>query len=189
MSVSAETEESRAIVKRRRIGVMSAGAVVVVVLAAVLLTSRPAQKSSVTVKGGGAAKNFEIPNLQRGEPVVSLASFKGQPVVLNFWASWCIPCRREMPAFQAVAEKVKGKVAFVGVNHQDGRSAGLDLVKETGVRYPSGYDPGGKVAAAYGLFGMPTTLFISPEGNILERRSGEMSRQELEDALKRLFAV
>ena len=174
---------------RRRIATVGAVVVVIVVLAGAWWSAGPADRSAVTSKGGGSAKAFELPNLRRGQPVVSLAAFRGKPVVLNFWASWCVPCRREMPAFQAVAEKLEDKVAFVGVNHQDSRRAGLDLLKETGVRYPSGYDPAGKVAAAYGLLGMPTTVFISPDGKIVERRSGEISRRELEDVLKRLFAV
>ncbi|HUP68460.1 MAG TPA: TlpA disulfide reductase family protein [Acidimicrobiales bacterium] len=163
---------------------------VVVALAAVAATvafSGPSTTSAPTTAGGGKARAFELENLRKGQPVVSLAALRGKPVVLNFWASWCIPCRREMPGFQAVAQKLKGRVAFVGINHQDSRRAGLELLEETGVSYPSGYDPKGSVAAAYGLFGMPTTLFISPGGEILGRRSGEMSRKDLEETIDGLF--
>lgn len=69
-----------------------------------------------------------------------------------------------MPGFQAVYEKVGDRVAFVGVNHQDNREGALKLLADTGVRYSSGFDPDGNVAASYGLFGMPTTLFISDQG-------------------------
>ncbi|MDP9418625.1 MAG: TlpA family protein disulfide reductase [Actinomycetota bacterium] len=183
---STETQE-RDNPRRPRRGWLVAAGVVLAVLVAGLAYSGLEGSDTRTVKGGGAARLFELPNVHPDEPVVSLASFRGKPVVLNFWASWCVPCRKEMPAFQAVAEQVSDRVAFVGVNHQDSRRLAVDLLADTGVRYPSGYDPGGKVAAAYGLFGMPTTLFISPEGRILERRTGEMSRQDLERAIERLF--
>jgi len=77
--------------------------------------------------------------------------------------------------------------SILGVNHQDNRSAALDLVAETGVRYPAGFDPDGEVARSYGLFGMPTTLFISPDGSLLERRTGEISEKQLVATIDRLF--
>ena len=83
-------------------------------------------------------------------------------MVVNFFASWCIPCRKEMPAFQAVSDRVGSKVAFLGIDHQDSREGGLDLVAQTGVRYPIGYDPDGSVATGYGLFGMPNTSPSTP---------------------------
>ena len=161
--------------------------VALAVVAATVTFSGPSTTSAPTTAGGGKARAFELENLRKGEAAVSLAALRGKPVVLNFWASWCVPCRREMPAFQAVSQKMKGRVAFLGVNHQDSRRLALELVEETGVSYPSGYDPKGSVAAAYGLFGMPTTLFISPGGEILGRRTGEMSRKDLEETIERMF--
>jgi cytochrome c biogenesis protein CcmG/thiol:disulfide interchange protein DsbE len=108
-------------------------------------------------------------------------------VVLNFWASWCVPCRKEMPALQEASEEVQGRVAFVGVNHQDSRGEALKFLEETGVRFPAAYDPEGRTATAYGLFGMPTTIFISPDGRILERHRGEISEAELKRKIERLF--
>jgi cytochrome c biogenesis protein CcmG/thiol:disulfide interchange protein DsbE len=94
-----------------------------------------------------------------------------------------------MPTFQAVFARVGEDVGFLGINHQDNRDAALDLLKDTGVRYPSGYDPDGDIARAYELFGMPTTLFISPDGRVVGRRTGEMSRPQLDAALRKLFGV
>lgn len=180
-----ERDEQR---RHHRIRLAAGVVLVAAVLVAVAVTSSDRTTSgSSTEKGTGLARSFELPDVRQDEPVVSLASFRGKPVVLNFWASWCAPCRKEMPAFQAVAERVNRQVAFVGLNHQDSRRLALELLAETGVAYPSGYDPGGKVAAAYGLLGMPTTVFISAEGKIMERRTGEMSRQDLEHTLERLF--
>ncbi len=174
--------------RRARVWLAGAGAVVVAVVLAVLVGSGDGPDGSPpAVKGGGPAPSFELADVRQDEPSVSLPSFRGKPVVLNFWASWCVPCRREMPVFQAVADQFEGRVAFVGVNHQDSRRLALELLSETGVRYPSAYDPDGKVANAYRLFGMPTTVFISPQGSIVERRTGEMSGPELERAVERLL--
>lgn len=160
---------------------------VVAVVVAALLSTKPVVPTAPIVPGGGPAPAFELENVRPGRALVSLATAQGKPVVLNFWASWCVPCRREMPSFQAVHEATKERVSFLGVNHQDQRGPALELLAETGVRYPSGYDPQGKVAFAYGLYGMPTTIFISADGQVLERRTGELSRAELEATITRLF--
>jgi thiol-disulfide isomerase/thioredoxin len=110
-------------------------------------------------------------------------------VVVNFWASWCVPCRKELPTFAAVAQRLGSQVAFLGVNHQDQRRGALDLQEQMSVPYPSGYDPAGGVHAAYGLVGMPATVFISPDGRILKRRTGELSRAELERIIHESFGV
>lgn len=138
--------------------------------------------------GGGQAQDFELPVLG-GDGTVSLASFRGQPVVVNFFAAWCAPCKRELPALQEVAAKLEGRVAFVGIDHQDSERAALQLLRDVGVTYPAGYDPEGKVATSYGLFGMPTTLFVAPDGRLLEKHTGELSREQLERAIGRHFGV
>lgn len=137
--------------------------------------------------GGGRAAAVELPDVREGAPAVSLAALAGKPVVMNFFAAWCAPCARELPAFQAVAEETRDEVAFVGIDHQDSRRAAQELLEETGVDFPAAYDPEGKVARAYGLRGMPTTVFISAGGRILERRNGEMSGAQLRQAIHRHF--
>lgn len=143
-------------------------------------------------RGGEEEKGLAPPiELRRlgGEGTVSLASFRGRPVVVNFFASWCVPCRKELPAIQAVASKLDGRVAFLGVDHQDNERAALDLLADTGVRFPSGYDPEGKVATSFGLLGMPTTLFIDAEGRLLDRHMGELTQAQLEASINRLFDI
>lgn len=137
--------------------------------------------------GGGQASAVELADVREGAPAVSLAALGGKPVVMNFFAAWCAPCVKELPAFQAVAEETRGEVVFVGINHQDSRRAAQELLDQTGVTFPAAYDPEGNVARAYGLRGMPTTVFISVGGRILERRSGEMSGAELRQAIDRHF--
>lgn len=142
-----------------------------------------------TVERSDSAPVFSLPNVEDGGPQVSLSALAGRPVVINFWASWCVPCRREMPAFESVYEEVGDDVAFIGVNHQDSRRLALELIGETGIAYPSGYDPQGTVAFSFGLYGMPTTVFVDADGTILEQRTGELTRDELRSTIERLFGV
>ena len=109
---------------------------------------------------------------------VSLVSLAGRPVVVNFWASWCVPCRTEMPALEAAHERFGGRVAFVGVDHQDDRASAVRLVAQTGVTYESGFDPQGTVAA-YGLYGLPTTLLVSADGVVVAEVTGAVTEQRL----------
>lgn len=145
------------------------------------------EELALTVSLDGPAPGFDLENVRLGEPTVSLVDADGKPVVVNVWASWCPPCRREMPALAAAHRRFGDRVAFLGVNHQDTRDLAVELLDETGVIYPSGYDPEGSVALDYGLFGMPTTIFISADGELLERRTGEMTLLELESTIGRLF--
>jgi cytochrome c biogenesis protein CcmG/thiol:disulfide interchange protein DsbE len=173
---------------RRRgpwLGVVAA-IVAVAVVASVQVRAAPPptvlQRSS-----GEEAPAVSVPDLVDPEQVIDLNQAAGRPVVLNFFASWCAPCRREMPTFQALHERLDRQVAFIGIDHQDRRDDALDLLAETGVTYPTGYDPAGDVARAYGLFGMPTTVFISAEGEILGRRTGEIDAEELEATINDLL--
>lgn len=142
---------------------------------------------------GGPAPPIELVRLDEpsggGEGTVSLAALRGRPVVVNFFASWCVPCRKELPAFRDVAERYEGRVAFLGVNHQDTRSGGRAMLDEFDVPYAAGYDPKGEVAVEYGLFGMPSTVFVSAEGELLERHTGELSAAQLEESIDRLFGI
>lgn len=153
--------------------------------------------AALTFTGGGTtqeergrpAPGFDLPGLREGEGRVRLADFRGRPVVLNFFASWCTPCKRELPAFARLARELGGRVAFVGIDHQDSRRLARQLLEETGVGYPAGYDPDGRTAVDYRIIGMPTTVFISPDGRILASHAGEISAEDLRATVRRLFSV
>lgn len=162
-------------------GVAFAVVVALVVAGLVQGGSSPARRPATP------AHAFQLHDLRDPERSISLADFRGRPLVVNFFASWCVPCAKEMPAFQQVYQRVKSRVAFLGVNHQDSRPDGLELLRRTGVQYPAGSDPDGTVAVAYGLFGMPTTLFVSPDGRVVDRHTGELSAAELERTIDRAF--
>jgi len=133
------------------------------------------------------APAISLPEVRDSTARVELASLRGKPVVVNFWASWCAPCRKELPYFEAAHQRLGDRVAFLGVNHQDGRTPARDLLRQSGITYPSGSDPDGKVAIDYGLRGMPTTVFISSDGQIVASRTGELSRSELDEMIERLL--
>ncbi|MGH9048227.1 MAG: TlpA family protein disulfide reductase [Acidimicrobiia bacterium] len=152
-----------------------------------LASSDPPSPPEQGTPVSGEAPQFELEGLRDPDRTMSLSDFRGRPVVLNFFASWCAPCRREMPAFESAYEKVKDDVAFVGIDNQDIRSDGVALLEETGVSYPAVFDPEGDVAREFVVLGMPTTIFVSPEGEMLERVTGEMNEDRLLAAIDRLF--
>jgi thiol-disulfide isomerase/thioredoxin len=113
----------------------------------------------------------------------TLADFRGQPLVLNFWASWCPACVAEMPSFQAVHAAIGSEVVFLGLDVQDTRGAADAFVQQSGVDYLLGEDPDGVVLAAFDGIAMPTTIFIDEAGNVIGRHSGAI----FEDDLRRLI--
>ena len=166
-----------------------AGVVVVLVgavVAAVLLTSGGGQK---TKGGGDAAPAFTLPNLQEGQGAVSLASYRGTPVLVNFWATWCTPCVQEMPMLEAAHQRFGSKVQFIGIDRQDYRPDALAFVQRTHVTYPSASDPDATLDGSYRLRGMPTSVFIDARGRVVQRVTGPLTRAQLDDGLKALTAA
>jgi cytochrome c biogenesis protein CcmG, thiol:disulfide interchange protein DsbE len=164
-------------------------AVVVVVLvgavvAAVLLTS--GGKTAGKAGSGETAPNFTLPNLQDAKSSISLASYKGTPVLVNFWATWCTPCVQEMPMLEAAHAKWGSKVQFVGIDRQDYKPDALAFAQRTRVTYPLAGDPDATLDGAYRLRGMPTSVFIDRNGRITQRVTGPLTRSQLDDGLKAL---
>ncbi len=109
-----------------------------------------------------------------------LADMTGEPVVLNFWASWCPACISEMPAFGEVHRQMREEVRFVGVNMQEmNLEAAIDLVGRTGVEYELAHDPNGQIFNAFGGLAMPTTVFIRADGSVARVHSGAIFSEEL----------
>ncbi len=163
-----------------------------VVLAVLVLrsngTTRTAASGGVADRGAGTdpAPPFMLPALTNPKQSVSLDTFRGQPVVVNFWAAWCVPCRKEMPRLAAAARRLAGRVAFVGVDYEDVRADALALVRASHVTYPSGVDEDGSVGRLYGIFGLPVTVFVDNNGRIVARHLGEMTTSTLDGLLRNL---
>ena len=176
--------------RRRRLLLIAAGVLAVLVVGAVagIGASRSTDpEDRVAVEGDAPA--FDLPRVGAEGDRVRLADFAGRPVVVNFWASWCVPCRKEMPALQAAAERLEGRVVFVGVNHQDGQSSAAEFEREVGVTYPSGYDPDGAVAREFGVVGLPTTVLVDARGRIVARSLGELTEDELDELVVEAFGI
>ncbi len=120
---------------------------------------------------GEAAPGFELQALDGGE--VSLEGLRGNVVVLNFWASWCQPCRQEMPDFQQAWEEHRDQgVVFLGVAVDDTELEASRFAQQVGVTYPLALDQTGDVARAYRIQGVPSTYFIDRQGNLATSLSG-----------------
>ena len=121
--------------------------------------------------------------------VVRLADFRGKAVLVNFWASWCVPCRAEAGALESAWQKYKDRgVVFLGVNIQDKEEDARAFMKEFGITYLNGQDASGKIAVDHGVWGIPESFFIDPQGRITYKHAGELKTStitsKLDDALR-----
>ena len=105
---------------------------------------------------------------------VSLTDFRGHPVVLNFWASWCIPCAEEAPTLEAIWNEFRGRgLVVVGVDTQDLEPPGRRFLAQHGITYMNVRDPDGGLARLFGTTGVPETFFVGPDGLIRGKFPGE----------------
>lgn len=141
--------------------------------------------------------NFEI-SLYQGENELggedlSLSDLEGQPVVLNYWAGLCPPCRAEMPEFQEFGDEYEGRVTLVGVDM--GQFLGLGskedarkLLAELGVSYPAGFTDDPKVVESHRVLGLPTTVFINADGTLHRKWDGVLNMAKLSELADEMLA-
>ena len=116
-----------------------------------------------------------------------IVGLKGTPVVMNVWASWCPPCRAEMPLLERAAQEYEGRVAFVGVASQDSPRAAGDFLDEVGVTYPNLFDASGDIGRALGQRGFPTTYVFDRDGVLRETVVGGITEPKLAAQLEDLL--
>jgi len=160
--------------------------------------SSAAETSSSSSSGVDVPLDFQIAvyqghDLLGGQEVdFSSVVAQGKPVVLNFWAGLCPPCRLEMPDLQEVHEEFGDQIVLVGIdlgtftglgNEEEGRA----LLQEVGVTYPAGTTDNADVLRVYQVIGMPTTVFITPHGEIVERWTGLLTKDKMEELVLELI--
>jgi len=140
----------------------------------------------------GIAVESELPT-QRFElfdgASTTFEEFEGAPLVINFWASWCPACVGELPEFQTVHEQRGDEVTFLGIANADIRPAAVDLAGDVGLTYTLADDPTGELFRNFGLIAMPSTLFVTPDGQILEVFAGQLDESALNDRIDELVAA
>jgi cytochrome c biogenesis protein CcmG, thiol:disulfide interchange protein DsbE len=134
---------------------------------------------------GQTAPTFELPKL-RGDGHIALEDLRGKPLVVNFWASWCDPCKDEAPEFARTAERMRGKVRFLGVTMLDGRDEALSFVKRYGIGFESVRDTRGVIAKRFGVTGVPETAFIDARGRLVGTYIGAFTKGQLARAVRDL---
>ena len=132
------------------------------------------------------APAFRVDSLD-GAGELALADYAGRPVALNFWASWCEPCRQEMPALVEFARETPG-MRVVGLATTDEPAASRAFAREYGVEFPLGVDRRGNTAATFGVNGLPATVFLDEEGRVAGTAFGELTLPQLERAAEELGA-
>ncbi len=135
---------------------------------------------------GRAAPDFTLTDLE-GE-LVSLSDYRGRPVILNFWASWCGPCKVEFPLFQDARERYSGEgLEILGIIHDDSAEAAAAFVSEEGSAWPALLDPDDVAWSAYGGLGLPTSFFIDREGVVRAVSFGPPLSGTLDDQLEKIL--
>jgi cytochrome c biogenesis protein CcmG, thiol:disulfide interchange protein DsbE len=118
--------------------------------------------------------------------VRSFDDYRGTPLVVNFWASTCAPCIREMPDLERVAQETAGEVAFLGLAVRDQVDAAADMVERTGVTYDIGRDPSGAILTGIGGVALPSTLFVNAEGEVAAIETGALSLEQIRERVEAL---
>ena len=136
-----------------------------------------------------AAPDFTVTDADGNE--VKLSDFRGKGVVLNFWASWCGPCKSEMPHFQEAYEQYGEEVQFLMVNMStafgDSRSDAEQVLTDGGYTFPVYYDTNAECAYGYGVTGIPMTFFIDKNGNLVSGKTGMISMADLERRIQTIL--
>ena len=125
------------------------------------------------------APAFSFPVLGHSGQQLSLGEFAGQPLIVNFFASWCDPCKQETPLLARFYRAEHGKVALVGLDENDSLAHALAFTRANGVTYPVGWDPGFIAASAYGVSALPQTFFLNARHRIVDRVFGAVTLAEL----------
>jgi cytochrome c biogenesis protein CcmG/thiol:disulfide interchange protein DsbE len=162
------------VTRGRAIGLGVLACVVVGVVLAEVLTSG---------RDGTTRQAPQLPSQVLRGPAVNLASLRGKPALVNFWASWCEPCRQEAPELKRFDETLGNKANLVGVDWNDTTDNAQKFIADSGWQYPVLRDGSQQVGYAYGIKGLPTTFVLNAQGQIVETLHGPQTAAKLRQAL------
>jgi len=129
--------------------------------------------------GTRQAPAFTLPVLGGPPGQVSLAAYAGKPVIVNFFASWCVPCRKETPLLAGYYRASHGAVTVLGIDSNDSQGAAESFTRAAGVGYPLAYDPAARAAGAFGVAEIPQTFFLDARHHIVDRVFGAVTAADL----------
>jgi thiol-disulfide isomerase/thioredoxin len=157
-----------------------AWAAAAVVLAAIVAISVAGGRGGTSHPSLPAAKPFALKELGHPGQVVSLAAFAGRPLIVNFFASWCPPCKRETPLLAKFYSGAKGSIVVIGVDANDEAGPAEQFLRKAGVTYPIGSDPlPASTTTSYGVYGLPQTFFLDSKHRIVKRVFGALTLNQL----------
>lgn len=180
--------------RRRRILIFCGVSLVNVALLAFLLTQllTPASHPPSDPLIGHTAPNFSMAMLspQTGKSDLSLTNFKDSPIVLNFWASWCEPCKEEAPLLESTWKRLQAQgknIVFLGIDFQESTHDGSGFLHQYSITYPVGLDADGSIASKYRVTSLPQTIFINRNGTVMGRVALQLTDQALTSNLQRIL--
>jgi cytochrome c biogenesis protein CcmG/thiol:disulfide interchange protein DsbE len=156
------------------------GAIVALLVAAAFVVTAAAAPANKAASPPQPARTFSLPELGHASAMVSLASYAGRPVIVNFFASWCAPCQRETPMLARFYASEHGRVIVLGIDANDVSAAALRFVAKAGVRYPVGFDRfPSPVTTSYGVYALPQTFFLNAKHQIVAKVMGAVTLKAL----------
>jgi cytochrome c biogenesis protein CcmG/thiol:disulfide interchange protein DsbE len=155
-----------------------------IVVAAVLVGALVVLELATSRDGEDEPKAPPLPSAVLVPPKVTIESLSGEPAVINFWASWCEPCREEAPHLQRFHERHRGRVAVVGVDYTDNVRDARKFIRRYGWTFPNLSDPEGVAGSRYGLSGLPVTVILDSEGSVHRHLRGPQTEAKLEAAVR-----
>jgi len=156
--------------------IVTVASVLLAIFAVVVLTSGTSSGSAQL----RSAQPFSLGELGHPSTQISLSGYAGRPVIVNFFASWCGPCKQETPLLAQFYRSHHGKVVVVGIDDNDQTSKALAFTRENRADYPIGVDPQASVATLYGVGGLPQTFFLNANHQIVRHIYGRLTAKELD---------
>jgi peroxiredoxin len=138
---------------------------------------------------GKLAPDFALYDARDGLTIRKLSDFRGKPVVVNWYASWCSPCKQEIPDFETAYQANRDTLVILGVDALEARSKAVGILDELNATYPAVVDPTGVVTDHYRVSGLPVTFFIDKDGILRAQKTGQIQRDELEQNLAKIGII